>query len=455
MRIRLLLLPVLLLVPAGAFVQSEEAKKPVPAATLYMDASGRLISQLVSQPVDDQEPYADVIEGTPVYGRRRTLGSVRAELVPDAHSGAVDIVVDGTAYSNEVGVRRLTRVFTTTTTTFEARQRLTFDAKAITSRRERPFAHACITLLGVIDLFGDSDTAPAILTRLGFRADRQHLETIVAGKAMAEASAKLESRINPLLEKASKEIGRGIAFVKDLGVELPPPGFVTTNRWLGFRLAVGASDASALPALPENADLAARLHENAVNAAAQTALGGNTFRFSEVLRTVNQLTEPLLRDPRDEAERLKGVKGIETLLKMVKGAAPELTLAMDDPVTLRFTDAGFRVEAHLASVKGAGKVVPNLRIRAAYRIENSPAGVRGVRTGPVSLLIDKKAEPAPEPVRDVLMAIANEVFLERVALADIAFPRELGVTAPLSALRAETTERWILLSWRLGPKKKS
>ncbi|MFO0967221.1 MAG: hypothetical protein U0793_16780 [Gemmataceae bacterium] len=451
MRIRLLLLPVLLLVPAGAFVQSEEAKKPVPAATLYMDASGRLISQLVSQPVDDQEPYADVIEGTPVYGRRRTLGSVRAELVPDAHSGAVDIVVDGTAYSNEVGVRRQRRLRPPP----HVRGAAALVRRQGHHQRERPFAHACITLLGVIDLFGDSDTAPAILTRLGFRADRQHLETIVAGKAMAEASAKLESRINPLLEKASKEIGRGIAFVKDLGVELPPPGFVTTNRWLGFRLAVGASDASALPALPENADLAARLHENAVNAAAQTALGGNTFRFSEVLRTVNQLTEPLLRDPRDEAERLKGVKGIETLLKMVKGAAPELTLAMDDPVTLRFTDAGFRVEAHLASVKGAGKVVPNLRIRAAYRIENSPAGVRGVRTGPVSLLIDKKAEPAPEPVRDVLMAIANEVFLERVALADIAFPRELGVTAPLSALRAETTERWILLSWRLGPKKKS
>src|SRR5436305_1727111 len=86
-------LAILLTAPADGQIASSGGPN------LILDVSASLINSVVRQKVDRVQDVSDVVQGTPVSGISRTIGSVHAELAFDPDRAAIDIVTEGTAYS--------------------------------------------------------------------------------------------------------------------------------------------------------------------------------------------------------------------------------------------------------------------------------------------------------------------------------------------------------------------
>src|SRR5437879_2272088 len=76
---------------------------------LIIDVSAAMVNGAVQRSVDRIEPVEEEIRETPVHGTGRTVGTVRAELVPDARSAAVEVIFQGCVWSRTVGTRHTVR----------------------------------------------------------------------------------------------------------------------------------------------------------------------------------------------------------------------------------------------------------------------------------------------------------------------------------------------------------
>src|ERR1700733_6469954 len=102
-------------VAAGAFVLAGtlmvQAQGDSPGRPhLLVDVSAGLVNATVRQEVDRTEPFDDVIKEVPNSGVHRTVGSVRAELVPSPRHAAFDVVFTACTYGRAIGFRRITQV---------------------------------------------------------------------------------------------------------------------------------------------------------------------------------------------------------------------------------------------------------------------------------------------------------------------------------------------------------
>src|SRR5437660_1334882 len=102
MRAVLILLALTLSASSELRAQGEKEDRP---PNLLIDVSAGLIQTAVRRPVDRMEPFTDVIVDTPISGVARVVGGVEAELIPDPHRAAIDIVVGGRTYAKSIGTQ--------------------------------------------------------------------------------------------------------------------------------------------------------------------------------------------------------------------------------------------------------------------------------------------------------------------------------------------------------------
>src|SRR5262245_59522245 len=79
------------------------AQEPRAEPNLLVDVSGAMVDAIVRRSVDEKVEVVDTILDTPVHGHARTIGDVRAELVPNSSHAAVDVAFSGTSWSQTVG----------------------------------------------------------------------------------------------------------------------------------------------------------------------------------------------------------------------------------------------------------------------------------------------------------------------------------------------------------------
>jgi hypothetical protein len=421
--------------------------RPANPPVLLAEASAALVNAFVAKHIDQTEGFTDVILEVPQEGMRRTIADVRAELVPNSSHAALDIIVGGTNYSSAIGKRPLTRIYTHTAIGFEVAARIAFDANGFVAWRGPIGARAHIMLVGTHDIYGDVDSTPANLARIGFGRDREEAESIVSRKTAYQTSLRQQAELTPTLEAGNRVIAETRAQAVQLGLNISSLCFRTMPTYLQGQVAIALPGKSALsppPAIASDADLRLRIHETLFNEAARGGLGGQTYRLGEVNELGDRLTARMLRDARDEASRAAGRADLDKLLKSFSGKPASVTFARGDPVLFAFIDHGFTVQAHLASIQLGDKLLPSMHIKATYRIENSADGVLAVRKGAIQLVPDAAADQKDKVLIALLRGsvgiLAGEVMKERLLLADL--PR-------LTAAHADSGNGWLTATWKL------
>ena len=181
-------------------VADEPGDKPRREPNLLVDASAALINAAVQRPVDRTEPVGEIIQDTPVCGIGRTVGAVRAELVPDPHRAAIDVILQACVYSQTVGTRNTILIHTAGTTPLEIRRRVVMDDKGIRlfAGSSRAVSNAC--LLDVTSTM-DFDCLAIKMTRRGFEGNkagsgsRERMQGGLARRPAVGRGADADSRL--------------------------------------------------------------------------------------------------------------------------------------------------------------------------------------------------------------------------------------------------------------------
>lgn len=445
-------LSIAIVIPCAA---DEPGATPRPEANLLVDVSARLINSAVQHPVDRTAPVDEVIQETPTRGMGRTLATIRAELVPDARRGAIDIVFQGNNYSQTVGERANVFIYATTATRLDVRRRVLIDGTGIRTCAGPACADAFTTLLGI-----QSRTWPERLTeQVAKRVFDQSVDAAEAesgSKTARQVAARLEEDIAPTLAALSKSIGRELKAIQGAELRLQSFDFRTTATALQARLRFQAP-VSPPPsgALPADVDLGVRFHESLANHAAQRELGGRSFGLNEVSKIHDSITRGLVLDGRQGADPKNVLKKIEKLIADLAGKPVTITFAKQAPLTVAFADQGFTVEFRFASIRQEKAVYSGLRVGAVYRFENAADGIHGVRLGAVQVAPfeepgepAKKAQPLPAQFRLLENALFSEVLTQRLTLAPLPLPEVVkGVRFPTPQVYAR--DGWLGLVWKL------
>ncbi|MBI3823268.1 MAG: hypothetical protein HY289_11400 [Planctomycetes bacterium] len=441
----------------GLSVDGAATERPRKTPNLHVDVSAATVNALVQCDVDRTERVHETIQDVPGHGIARTVGKVRAELVPDAHAGVVDVVFAGNIWTDSVGSRRTILIHTATTTAVEVRRRVVFTEHAILLLAGPCRAEATTHLLGVTSQM-DMDAAAIALNKHFFQHRKSAAEFEIADKTAKKISDRLGDELTPPLESARKAIGGQVKEFNVAGVALESLRFSTSAAFLQAHLRYatpGQADINPTPPLPTDIDAGMRIHESLVNEIARAAMGGKTFKISEVNQFYDATTLGFIRDGRNDAMRKDGLKKLEDLLGKIDRDGTAIHLAARDPVTVAFTAHGFTVEIHIDSIRQGNNDFQGMRVKGTYALENTTEGVHAVRKGAVRIeLIEDERKLGPQPATFAVAreALFAEVFKDRIALA-------APLPTPLADLRFEparagSRDGWLGLVWYRTPSKK-
>jgi hypothetical protein len=98
---------------------------------LLIEVSRRVVAAGIDDPVNDVGPLTDVILGTRIRGTVQTVGYVNAELGNTNRYAAIDILMQGTAYSRTVGYNGPAIIHASGTTGLAGRKRLILDENGL------------------------------------------------------------------------------------------------------------------------------------------------------------------------------------------------------------------------------------------------------------------------------------------------------------------------------------
>jgi hypothetical protein len=435
-------LTVLCLAPAKS-----DAQNGTP--NLLVDVSAPLIDGAVRRPVDRIEPVGEVILDTPISGTSRTVGTVNAELVPDASRAVVDVVLRGCNNAKTVGTRPHVLVYTASTTPFEVRRRILIDSQGFYAVPVPAMVSTLTGLVGVTNRYGEAGTLATCFAERGFYRDKAEAEEESADKAAWRLSARMRQELTPTLSAASQAVGRGLQVLQRTGLRTKAPRFSTTATLLHGQLRLGASETVVppAPALPAEMDLGLRVHQSLLNEAARAAFGGKSYRLDELRKWADELTRIFVRPsaPSD------GTRALQKLLTQLGAARSTVKFARLDPVVVTFTDMGFTIEIHLATIRIEETEYPGARLRAIYRLENTSSGVNAARVGPLQIFAagdGKKAAAPPAPLALLLEASLGADLGDRLVLADLAV---LAAFAQVRLLppRVDARAGWLTLTWKM------
>jgi hypothetical protein len=430
--------------------QSSESKPLDKYPQLLIDVSESLINAAVRRSVERVEPVHELILEARVTGMARTVGKVRAELVPDPCRGSFYVVICGTSCSRSVGRQEGVLTHTNGFTSFEVGHLVSFDGKTICRACGPLFAQSEVCLLCATGLNGDPDTFFAQLAPFGFYQRKSEIESIVADRTGRRVADRLEEELTPSLFDASNALRQAVSWAKDHGVNVESLNFSTVPPRLQGRVRVADDlDPGPAPRLPANLDLGVRVHESLLNQTAKGLLGGSTWKISELIGAAGKGMNIFLREGRKDPPK-DVLKNIEKLLRALSETPPTITFAEADPFTIRFTEEGFTVEAHVAKIEAGELSLGGTRVRAKYLLETKDQDVLIVRQGPIEFLpTEKKGPMLSAPVRLLAQAVAEELLKSRFLLGNLAMPAQLSQVPPLTPSRAMITKGWLVLGWKL------
>lgn len=402
--------------------------------------SEEMLQTGVEMEVDETVGVREVILGTSIRGSGRMTGIVSLDLVPSADVAALDITLSGNTVSRNVGRNGPVTIFSNGNTSVNARKQLTISAAGIASQ---PARASCRTSSRVSSVRANSNIVRQIAWNKIGRSQGQ-ANSIASRRAESRVRQQVDGQVAELTEQANlifeervrKPLTRRDAFPREVKTS-------TTDTHLHMSLLQATADQLAAttepPALTDDHDMAARVHESFVGNLSQAVLGGITLTDERLA----ELAEELLGEVPEE-------------LKITEEDDPwSITFASERPIDVRFDD-------HLVSVfvrskgftRGPQEVKQAVEISATYELTHRGNGLRLVRQGDVQVKFgaSNRLSVSQVAMKTFIQKKFDDLFKPEVESDGLALPGKWEQVGKLRLVQMYCDDGWIALGWDQPPR---
>jgi hypothetical protein len=417
-------------------------------------ASRRFAAVGVERDIDQVTPVRDNILGTSLHGTARMVGRTTLSMDDNPTVASLNILLGGTAWSNNIGYNGPVTIHSTGTTNISGRKLLQMNANGLTafaaraSGATRSKIHSISANHGFIERMAwkragqQKGEAESIASqhagwRVAAQMDRE------AGNMIAEQNQRYLDKVrNPLLRRGE--------FPEDLTFSSTPDRVQVRARQESAALLAAPNEP---PGFSADHDLALRAHESVVINFGQGLLGG--FEMTD-LRLEKLIKDDLKTDLPDELR----VTLPDGKLDPEKEAW-SIIFAKDLPVRAKFTDGGLwmaiRADGFTRGESDVpGKYKPALtelvEISANYKIETTDKGATLHRDGDVQVRFPNRAAPEQVNLRDrpivtFIQRKFRSLFKEDYAGDGLAFKGEWAKAGRLRLRELSSNGGWLTLGW--------
>jgi hypothetical protein len=420
-------------------------------------ASRSFVAAGVERPVDQLTPVRDNILGTDLHGTARLVGHTTLSLNENPNAASMNVLLGGTAWSNNVGYNGPVTIYSTGVTSVSGRKSIIMNANGMfgygaqAACGTRSNIHDICAKCGLIERIAwkragqQKGQAEAIASQhAGWRVARQMDGE--AGRLIAEQNARYYERFrNPLTRRNE--------FPEELT-------FSSTRDRVQMRMLQAAPALLAAPDEPpgfsKDHDLAVRAHESAVVNYAQVTIGG--FELTDVR------LEKLIRDD------LKAELPEELRITRPDGTLDpdkepwSIIFAKETPVRTRFDGGSVSIAIRADGfTRGEGDeegkyrpaITELVEISAAYKVEKTDAGATLRRDGDVQVRFPNRANPEQITVRDspIVTFIRRKfrsLFKEEFVGEGLVFKGQWERAGRLTLSEVAADQAWLRLGWDMS-----
>ena len=364
-------------------------------------ASHRFAAVGVERHIDQVTGVRDNILGTDLHGTARMVGQSTLSLVDDPDEARLDILLGGTAWSNNVGYNGPVTIFSTGTTSISGRKQILLNSEGF-------FAYAAQASTGTRSNINDLCANCGLIERIAWKRAAQQKgpsEQIASQHAAGRVAAQMNQEVggqiadaNERFQRVRRQLLRRGQFPEDLTFSSTPREILVRMLQVGPESLAAPGDA---PAFGDGQDLALRAHESSVNNYAAGLMGG--------VELTDLRLEQLIRDD------LKEEVPEELQVTLPDGKLdPEkepwsIIFARELPVRVRFNKGrvviAIRADGFTRGEgEEPGKYRPALtelvEIAAVYVVESTDIGATLKRDGDVQVRYPNRNNPDQITLRD-------------------------------------------------------
>jgi hypothetical protein len=419
--------------------------------------SERFAAAGIDRDVDQVRPVRDNILGTDLHGTARLVGRTSLSLNENPSAASMNILLGGTAWSNNIGYNGPVTIYSTGVTSVSAR-------KTVMMTAEGMFGYASQASCGTRSSINGIHAKCCLIERIAWRRAgqqkgqaeyiaSQHAAGRVAGQMDFEAGGQIAEQNGRYLEKFRNPLVRRGEFPEELT-------FSTTRDRIQVQMlqqsaGMLAAPDEAPPGYARDHDLALRAHESAVTNFGQGLLGG--YELTDLR------LEKLIKDD------LKGELSEELRVTQPDGTLdPEkepwsIIFSKELPVRAKF-DGGNVWMAIRADgfTRGEGDepgkyrpaITELLEISAAYKIEKTDKGATLRRDGDVQVRFPNRANPEQITVRDspIVTFIRRKfrsLFKDEFVGEGLVLKGQWEKAGRLELQEVAADQAWLRLGWNM------
>lgn len=336
--------------------------------------SARFAAIGFEQPVNRVTPVNDVILGTQIHGTAHMTGGTTLRLVPDQNAARFNLLLAGTAISNNVGYNRGVTICSTGVSNLQACKPLWMTEAGLSSSVATATGTTSTTINGIDG--GGGNLRQKIATRRVYES-KPEAEAIASQRAADRLQRSFEAEAAPMVADANRRfverfktpLTRRNAYPDQL-VFSTTPYYVVIKSLSAASDQIGAPEPPAKLALPY--DLCGQIHESGVVNFGEAALGG-----------LHLTDERLVRLLQDELKT-----EVPEELQITEDKDPwSITFAREVPVRARFENNTVWIGIRGDRFTRAEQVISEpIEISAKYNVELTDQGTaRLVRDGDVEV----------------------------------------------------------------------
>ncbi len=402
---------------------------------LFLMFSEDMLKTGVEMDIDEGLRIRELILGTSIYGNARMKGKVTLDLIPSADRAAIDIVLGGTTYSNNVGYNGPVKIYSNSNTSINARQRLFLTSDGLSCNRARA---SCRTRTNITSI----KASRRLVQNIAWNKARQakpKAESIASSRAGQKVRARIEEQVGVMMNRGNQVFEDRLQ--KPLIRRDGWPSvfkFNTTEDSLHLTMQESPADRLAAPdqppALLPGSDFAVELHESFIGNMCQVMMAGVTLTDQ---RMEELATDLLGRNPEE-----LGIMGNDSW---------SITFADSRPVNARFEGDLARIVIRGKKFsRGSQSISEPAEISATYRLEKGPGGIRMTRQGDVQVKFigSENLGGRQTAMKVFLQKKFENLFKPEIVSEGLALPGGWAKQDPMRLSQLQCDGGWLVLAWR-------
>ncbi len=338
--------------------------------------SDELINRLLPQQATIDSPVNDVIVGAVVQGQSSTSTALHVKLLPSKQSWQIAFEAAGNVASETSSTSGPVTFMNRGAAQFSVQKRITIDSAGIHSAPSTATVSNNTQVEGIETQY-DSLPVFRLFVRNYAMSERDELEgranQETEEKIRRQACSRVDTQIDPRLEKVTKKFRDQLATLEKLGLQPTIATLETSDVRLTARSRLASPDQLAAytprPDAPAGSLASMQIHESAVNNLLDRLdIAGKKFTLPDLISYLNKRLGRTTKSLPDDLP-----------------AGVEITFAKSAPFRIRCIDDHIELTINIAEIRQGKRRWHDFEVRAAYRADVHGLSAQLEREGSIEL----------------------------------------------------------------------